>query len=412
MRDAVRQLKDVEDTVLSINKEYLPSEWKNIYPDEWRLWPTDFLAILPSIHTATKDFLNHPTHANAEQLIKLYEKTARDYKKAIDLHLVALNNFLEIYPDRRERRLRYIRVATTPVIIKKDFELVQDNAQELIDEIGRRKTCLSYGLRCPIPRKNTISKNTPSEAQKIPLKALPLEIMTNWRHGTPIERAGPYWVTTPCLGYSSEGKLLSQPFFMVILKSENGSRNVLMPAFANEMFYHDLNFGTTTRALAMEHQYGYSYTTQHPSTRYMCPNLTYYANVYAEYLKASGHLDSDSDNKLFTLPYIISRLASNQMDALVFGSRYSKKSPNPLFLLINESIYSLFFGSFSPAIWRVDGQLQFLLPRNFETQPALVSYPDLLKRGLSQEEILSIHHQESRNEIYRQLNAEDFNNDE
>lgn len=414
LRKTVAVLKKKEEIFLSVNEQFLPAEWKSVYPDGWRLWPIEFLALLPAIHEVTEALLENQTAESAVRLVELHESTARAYKKSIDMHKEALYNFLRIEPDRLRRRFRYIKTATTPEIVLSDFALIQKNADALEKEIKQRKFCLFYG-RCPKARINSPSNQTDGGARQVELRALPSEILAqDDRFGVFKELAGPYWAATPCLGRAEDGNMLAQPFFVNLSESEGSGRTILTLVFANDMFYRDLAAVEPSKFYAAARlNYGISYNTQRPSAYYMCSDLTYYPEVLAAYFKDVEELDSLSEkNKIFTLPYFIDFLSAHSNTRLIYRSIYSKKSLDPSYLVLNLSAYSLLFGSFSPAIWRINEQPQYTLRYNIDLQPSLLSYNDLLERGLSFDEILAIHSQKDRDEeIYQRFINEELGNE-
>jgi hypothetical protein len=83
----------------------------------------------------------------------------------------------------------------------------------------------------------------------------------------------------------------------------------------------------------------------------------------------------------------------------------TKKSYDPLYLLINRSAYSLYFGTFSSSIWRIADMPTFLLKEDFtdiSLRNGYTRYENLIAEGLSIEELKKLNSLPRVNEVYRE----------
>ena len=107
-------------------------------------------------------------------------------------------------------------------------------------------------------------------------------------------------------------------------------------------------------------------------------------------------------NQLSTLPYLI----QNTLDTAFFITsqpQYDQKSFNPLYLMVNRSAYSLYFGAFSPAMWRLHEDLKLSLAQNLDFRGGYITYHELLKRGMTSTEITAINDVLSWSKLFDQF---------
>lgn len=384
LQESVAEMKHQDDLILYVDRMFRPNgdpKYRDVFPEEWRLWPDEFLATLPYIHVATKKFLDAPSREGALILLDWHEKSAASYKKAIDLHIQAMENIFRANPKVPKTKIIFLGSGTTPEIVYNDFRLIQKNALKLAEEIAQRKQCLYYG-RCLTENRDPIPVNTGigSLSEHIPFEPLPNEILGI----KPEDKVfGPYWAETPCFG--RENNLpIKHPFY--IKKMPFTYKNFWLKAkLTNQKYYRDYSVMPDQLEAKFGLQHGIKVWPHFETNDYLCTDLRYLTDLYNQFLIKNGVVKNE---KLATLPYLIQNTLAFGWFTIYYPTAI-KNTQSPFYLLTARSSYSLYFGTFSPAIWRVSETPQFLLRQTFDTKSGYITYSDLLKK-LNYEKILDL----------------------
>ncbi len=393
----VEKLKKIDDEILLENQKApnYNNDINNIYPHGWRIWPDNFLKTLPEIDLTTKKFIKNPTYQNGEKLIALYAISVNEYKNAININIKSLKTVLDNNPKLTNKQIIFLGSATTPKIVLNDFLLIAKNADELEKEVKSRTYCLKFG-KCDL--KITYAKPL-KKGVKVDYKPLPDEILGINRKTSKVY--GPYFATTGCFGLS-DGKPYSLPFY-VVEKGESKDKLLVKPMLTNTKYYRDYKDISSRSPSNLITNSGIT-IRPHPETNdYMCTDFTYYPQLIMQYLKEKGQIKKDSSNNLEALPYIINN-ALNFNTYLVYNIKYSQKAYPPYFLLTVRSAYSIYFVTFSKAVWRLPQSPQFLIPQDFSEympESMYLTYEDLVKKGMSNEEIIKLNSTPRINDIFR-----------
>lgn len=376
LHESVTEMKKSDDAIIKIDQIFRKNgnkKYRDIFPNDWRLWPDEFLSILPRIHVATKKFINAPSPDGAAVLLDLYTEAAQSYKKAVNLNIEAFQTVLQKNPEASEKIIVFLGSGTTPEIVYNDFLLIRKNAEELEKEIAIRKNCLYYG-RCYLRQETEfpVGNSVSERSVAVPFNPLPREILGIKKTEDPTD---PFWVSTPCFGWSPNGEPLSHPFYITEIKSEKNDVPRKKIFMANERYYFDY-MTSAEQALAYAPKNESALRYQSETNDYLCTDLRYLAQAI-------------SGNSLESLPHLIQNTLSTSW-LLTYQPRLVKRPFNPLYLLINRTAYSLFFVTFSPAVWRISEEPQFLLRQNVNVRKGYLTYEDLLAHGMSKEDIIKL----------------------
>lgn len=403
LQESANKLKKIDDEILQTNEKFqenLSEKDRNIFPKGWRLWPDEFLLTLPSIHEATNTFLTFPTKKNATALLKRYEQATQFYKKGIQLHIEAMETVLKRRPEVRAKNILFLGSATTPEIVLNDFKLIQKNAEALEKEIEHRKQCLYHGL---CSAKRTPPSNT-STQKVIDVPFLPLKLtILGIDEDTEIV-TGPYWASTGCFGFADDGSVYNHPFYIKVRKTEN-EKTFLKPLLSNTKYYLDYRSIPKIPSAKINLNQGIEIRPHPEVNDYLCTDLRYLPELIIQYLNESKKITNNYSrkNKLVTLPYLLQHTLSFS-SFLIDESRYRKKPLDPLYLLVDRSAYSLYFGTFSPAIWRVVNTPTFLIQKDFRDvviRSGYKEYKDLISDGMNDEEIAELNNLPRIDEVYQ-----------
>lgn len=389
LNSALQSLKKLDDETVQVNSSYLdaePNNYKfNVFPKGWTIWPEKFLATLPQIHELTTEFLAKPTPRKATELLDNYERATKQYKNAIDLNIQAMETFLSRSPEfkKESKYIVFLRSATTAQIVLDDFMVIRKNAQALEREIIERKKCLYNGL-CLKKVMNEPFIND-KDSVKITFKPLPDKILD-------IDRSkdivfGPYYASTGCFLFTEDQKSYNHPFFVV--EKGNGLRNgLIMPMLTNTKFYQDFRSQPEQATSLMWREHGYLIRNQEAINDYLCNDLRYVPLLYLNYLteKRGANSSLSTRNVFSVLPYLADRSALGTYLLLYY--KENKKPQNPLYMLVNRSAYSLYFGTFTSRIWRLPYSPTFLIKKPVSKFPEInVSFEDLIAQGYSHDKI-------------------------
>ncbi|HBA39702.1 MAG TPA: hypothetical protein DCZ05_08150 [Deltaproteobacteria bacterium] len=125
----------------------------------------------------------------------------------------------------------------------------------------------------------------------------------------------------------------------------------------------------------------------------MCTDLTYLPEVFAQHLGKEG-------NKLSVLPYLMQNTILST-GRFIYQPLYTKKPWDPLNFIVIRNAYSLYFGTFSNAVWRISEKPQFLLKETFEAPPNLISFDELLARGWGLSDMVKLYDLPSVSVLYQ-----------
>lgn len=388
LETTVTNLARMDDVILQNNAMFEKSD-SHVYPKDWRLWPDKFLATLPLIHKATTNFLADPNPRNATLLLNLYEKSVKEYKEAISLHIIAMENTLKAKPQNEKKKIIFLGSATTPQIVLNDFLLIQKNAQALENEVEERKKCFNHGA-CKTP--NVVTEEKKENAVVIAFKPLPDDILGINRNSEKV--FGPYWATTGCFGFTSDGKEYSYPFYLIQMTEKNTEANLIKPMMTNTKYYRDFRRIPDKKLAQMAMENGIAIRPHSGVNDYLCTDLRYIPELIMRY--------GEAKDKFATLPYLIQHTLSFS-DFAAYFPVVSKKAFDPLYLLINRSAYSLYFGTFSNAIWRIQETPIFLIKQDFRSvvlRAGYATYEDLVAEGLDIEAIKKLNTLPHLGELY------------
>lgn len=392
LRDSVQELKNLDDVILLVDKLYREKQggqYRDVFPTGWRLWPDEFLASLPYIHEITADFLADPDAAKAEDLLVGYGLAVKSYKKAIDLHVQTMKNIFIKTPRVSKNKILFLGSATTPEIVLSDFLLIQKNAEALEKEVKRREKCLYYG-ECQSSHFGGQRLTIANPVVKLPFKPLPFDILGIASQSRVV---GPYWAETSCFGWSSNRTPFSLPFYLEKIPLEDKGRFLLKPLLTNTKYYRDYTLIPESQEAKLALSKGIKIRMHYETNDYLCTDLTYLANLFSQYIK-------QEKEGLAVLPYLIQNTLRFSWYP-IYNPIYTKKPQSPLYLLVNRSAYSVYFGSFTSAIWRIEERPQFLLKQTFSYRAGYVSYEDLIRKGFADEEIAKFNVSQQLRQVYK-----------
>lgn len=386
LRASTQALRNQDEQVVRTNESYRkkqtnPNKW-DVFSKDWGIWPDRFLMMLPAIHEITTDFLSKPTPEKASKLLDNYTQAVKQYGDGIASHIKALDTFLKRFPEYKTKKILFLGSATTPEIVRNDFLLIRKNAQALEKEIAERKKCLYKGICAPKKLKD--QDLTQENAIAIPFKPLPDNVLAIDRSNDTV--FGPFNIATGCFGFTDNQKVYSLPFSLV--EKKNGD---LIPMPTNIKYYHDFR-KESQRYSKIWAKHGISILPHEPLTDYLCTDMRYLPQLFLDYLKEKRGADSSlsNENLFSTLPYLIDRTAKFG-EYMIYDLAYAKKPYNPLYLLIDRSAYSLYFGTFTSRIWRIAQLPTFLINKNFSNiYGGYVKYEDLIAEGMSEEKIAGL----------------------
>ncbi|GEM_PF-4445098 len=394
--ESAQALKDIDQKIVSSDNTYRQSQagqYQNVFPAGWTIWPDDFLLTLSSIHEATALFLEQPTGQNAQRLFYWYDKATAEYKRSIELNIDALEKILAISPERQQTKIVFLASATTPQIVLNDFLLIRKNAEELEKEINQRKNCLNKEGCLSMQKKSGENNDNRENIIKIAFNPLADDILGIDRTSQKI--FGPYWANTNCFGLK-QGDKYSYPFYIIEKASKKKGKAISSVIFTNTKYYRDYRRIAKNPLTQLLLKYKISLRPHSVLNDYFCTDLGYLSQIYSQYLGKGG-------NKLNTLPYLITRTLAYS-NSLLYHLNYSKKPYDPLYLLINRSAYSLYFGTFSQSIWRLEQTPLFLIDGDFSKfvpKEGYVQYEDLLTEGITKEQIVKLNSLPRLDEIYQ-----------
>lgn len=380
LSESVSKMRKADDMILYVNA--LVSGEKNAALTERRLWPEDFLSELATVHVVSKQFLASPSPVGANALLDSYEKAAFAYKKAADLNIRAFDALFAEKPNLPKSKILFFGSAATFQIIRNDFALIRKNANKIFEEIAQYKKCL-YGGACAnladasANEANLIKKTAAAVSAFDPV---PKEIF-----GISPDRRlyGPYWVETRCFGANKYGESPARPFYIAAASDAEKTRRI-KAHLADEKYYRDYSSIPEEPAAKFGLSRGIFFAPQSETNDYMCTDLRYLAELYGKFL--SERTGAKSLNNLFVLPYLIENTLSVSRFPIYYSLLF-KIHLDVQYLLGMRSAYSLYFGTFSPAVWRLPEEPQFLLDGEFSLRKGYVAYGDLVKRGFSKDEM-------------------------
>ncbi|OGL63213.1 hypothetical protein A3E97_03585 [Candidatus Uhrbacteria bacterium RIFCSPHIGHO2_12_FULL_47_12] len=389
LRESVREMQHADDLILYVDSLYRssgPPKYRDVFPEGWRLWPDEFLAVLPAIHETTNDFLAAPSPEKASALLDLYIQATKHYKTAIMLHFEAMEKIFATDPAKKYITIAFFGSGTTPEIVRNDFLLIQKNAYALEEEVELRKKCLYRG-QCSLP---VAPRQQEAAAVQIPFQPLPSEILGIDPAGTDV--IGPYWERTRCFGASEDKLPLSLPFYLKIDRSAATRHARIVPVLANTKYYIDYTqFKNKAGAPALNLAAGIQIKPHGATYDYTCTDLTYLPRLIKKYLATLNVADElrPTGGILATLPYLIQGTVKVK-DRLIYDPLITKQAWHPLNFIITRSGYSIYFGTFTSRVWRLNEQPQFLLSQKVKFRHGFVTYDDLLERGWSRQEIINL----------------------
>ncbi len=400
LRTSVQTLKNEDDQIVRTNDSYQKNNAGNdkwdVFPKDWRIWPDGFLMTLPTIHELTASFVNKPTPEGAIALLNAYEQSVKEYKNAIELDIQAMETFLNRSPKMATTKILFLGSATTPEIVHNDFLLIRKNAQALETEIAERKKCLYEGV-C-LPKRSADMNMAQKDAVTVPFKPLPDNILEIDRSKDKV--FGPFYIQTGCQGFTEDQKIYNLPFYMVEDKDGN-----LIPMPTNTKYYRDYRKVPQQAVAQIWLKRGISVRPHEALTDYLCTDLRYLPQLFLQYLKEKQAPSSTLSDKnlLSILPYLVER-TSLLSEFMIYDLAYTKKPYSPLYLLVDRSAYSLYFGTFSPRIWRIPQSPAFLIQKDFTDsafRAGFTKYEKLIADGMSEEEIAKLNSTPSILKVYQ-----------
>lgn len=407
LKNKVQQLKNKDDEIVNLTNRYkngYTEKNRDVLTDEWRLWPDQFLATLPIIHEQTNQFVNSRSRQDAIKLLDSYQKAAEEYSKSIEVNIKSLELILERSPSLKDTQIIFLGSATTPGIVYNDFLLIRANAAEIKKETLRRRDCLYMG-NCNLNRTQSIQVSIKQQRpQVIPYE--PLDKKYFGLDGDTEDLLGPFRATTGCFGRTETGNYYDLPFLIKVRTSKKTSQVFLKPMLSNTRYYKDFR-QTTSQPSSQFYLSKNIHIRPHPEVNdYLCTDLSYLPDLVTQYLFQEKILTDplSQELKLATLPYLINHTLSFS-DIITNFPKYAERPMDPLHLLISRSGYSLYFGTFSPAVWRISQSPKFLIEKDF-TQSAykagFKTFQDLKLEGMSDEDIVSLNSIPKFDEVFEE----------
>ncbi|MEK7617489.1 MAG: hypothetical protein AAB414_05580 [Patescibacteria group bacterium] len=177
-----------------------------------KIFPIDFLKDITQASKLHKAFLAKPDQRGADNLIKIYYKTAEDYRLAVDDFLTLLNS--KDFDSIRDRNFVSLNTATNLSVIRADLKRLKENAIILKKEIEERQWCLSSGVNCRrVSHSFTKKKPVGNEPNFSKEKLLPREVLLPTLDKK-IPLYGPFLVKTRCFGLPGEQEIRTQPLYV------------------------------------------------------------------------------------------------------------------------------------------------------------------------------------------------------
>jgi hypothetical protein len=353
------------------------------------LFPLGLLQTLPKIKKFTDSFLENPSSFRGFQLLGAYKEAVEQYKKSIALHLKALQNLFEENPRLASSKTKtfFLGSGTNLEIVKQDFLLIQENSEVLEKEIKKRENCL-WGGECSEDNqgRDPSSRSETPRPKKEP-NLLPPTLISPFPE--PYKILGPYFTESGCWGFEPDGKPKIETFYIFIKDKK------IMPRLATEAYFIDYQAAAERwEGARIFLERGISYVIQSETADYQCPDLTYWPELLGLARKEIGAGEPNKElarrlaeeNKLWTLPYFLERVAAF-MDFMILNQELEKKSPSLIYILQARTNYSIVFMPFAKSVWRLNQNPQYLEPASAPLGTMYKTYKDLKKMGLADEEI-------------------------
>lgn len=192
--------------------KYLEVEYNKLIKREEHFFPLAFLEKIPGVFAAEKDFFNKPSDKITQKLLVAYQETAMAYEKEANRFWQTIKKNQAKIPDTN-----YVSFdnTTTKAIMMADVEKLPKNAKLLLEEVEKRKKCLTVGQNCQRPALNFDPLQATEFIKENTNKPLPLSILFPFKNQSDlVSLKGPYLVSTSCFGWEENFNLKPQLFYL------------------------------------------------------------------------------------------------------------------------------------------------------------------------------------------------------
>ncbi len=389
---AEKDLKAITIHNLEQSKENYARSYIQLVRDT-PLFPTDFLATLPTIAQQTEDYIANPTPSKARQLLTAYTEAQQAYEKAAAALVTTYADIDAHIPDDRPVYYFFTDSATSVSIAQRDFSLIYKNALALKDEITKRKNCLYNNTDCTIPEIQ--SAPIASGTTTVPMNKNSTFIRENLPFGD-TERAvqGPYPIQSNC--WESTTKT-PQPTYLIYSTKDN--RTMVLPKLATQNYYRLVSPQAPDAISKKLTEMGLPFYSQVEGTTYECTDLTFYPEILTlDFIQKNGISSSTdllTENKFGLLAPAFFALV-DYTHILTTSQKISTDFVlSPQFLFTTRSAYSLTYLPFAQSVWRITEQPQYLLSQeNYMKLGAPAQYKtldELQKSGTSEATLKKSH---------------------
>ena len=418
---ALNRLKESERQIKKISIEnYLRNE--NLLDNENSLYiktltktdifPYRFLEGLISINQETDKFLENPSTEKGYHLLTLYAEAADSYLQNISSLIEAIETIEE---EQRKKPILFLDSQTNLNIILKDYWAIKKNAYTLKEEIDQRKKCLEGELNClKLKKKHNIEYLLQALEQSLPpppLEELKPEgklvrdvIQITYPEA---EVRGPYKIKSAC--WQSPNNNYWHWIYLIYEKKE--STTLIISKLAEQNYYFIIRNPPRNKLEEAIAEKGLDFRPILATNHYNCTDSTFYPTLLTLDFIKEEVVKTGKEPKRLLEERQYKFLAVNQFGllaplinktAFILDSQAKQlKLDKTIFLPLHyfyglHSAYSIFYLPYAQSVWRMDEELQYLIPREEKSLIAkddrwFYKLTELQNMGYSENEIKKFH---------------------
>lgn len=366
-----------------------------------RLFPYQFLETLISINIKTNEFYKNPSTSLGKDLLNLYDDAVDFYIKDVSARISVIEKTGKYR--NPNQYFFFVDSVSSLDVIKNDLLTIKKNGNQLREEINKRKGCLLGKEKCEetlIIRNNNIYSDLLSR-ENFSFKGENADfIKKSIQSGSNNKKDvfGPYKISSPCW----QSPNFEQWMYLSISIDDNGEIS-MFPKLATKNYYEKISENNT---LSYEKYFEFLYRAD--ATSYRCTNLTFYPELlvlnFIKEGKKNGTIGADELEKNLDYKILLENqfgLLSPALNAIsnhILTLRELMKIDNtfitPEFLFSIRAPYSIFYFPFAKSIWRIEDELQYLIPKEkwpITDRSEYYTMDELEKLGYTIEKIKTFH---------------------
>ena len=411
LKEAEEQLKEIsienrlrnEDSVSNEGLLYKETLTKtNIFP--YQFWETLIL-----INQETDNFLESPSLEKADNLLAFYEIATDSYLQDISALIKVVESIEE---EERRKPLLLIDSQTNLDIILADYRTIKKNAYALKEEINQRKECLGGRVNCLELKKEhsvdyfiqLLGQNSSPQPKELKPET---ELVRHFISTVFLEAktSGPYKIESACWQSPDNSH------WMYLIYEKREDVTFAISKLAEQNYYEKAKIPPRNRLAEAKMERGLNFWVVIETNHYRCTDLAFYPTLLTlDFLKREakkkgveprqlvkgGQYEVLVKNQFGLLPPVINWIASIinvQKEQLMILEEYHQ----PFFYLYGfNPAYSIFYLPYAHSVWRLDEELQYLIPKEeeiliLESEKRFYKLSGLKDMGYSKEEIEKFH---------------------